>query len=443
MTLDERLRAALHDEADSLEPDDAWDRITSASVAADRRARLRRRGVLGLAAVAMVAIIAGAVALAENQSQDVRVQPPVGSTEATDDSTTTSTSEAPTSTTSNVPPPQVVDTSTAVFTARLDDPVQTARTFMEKYVGMTDVVAGEFRQGDSRSGEVDVTPGGNDTLTTTVLVRQLDGDEWWVIGAESENIRLDSPAALDAVSSPVTVRGAARAFEGNVLVEVREDGQLTGQNLGQAPVTGSGGPDLGPFEGSIPFNAPTAPRGALVLTTASARDGSIQEATVVRVQFGTATTNEACAVPVPAGRTVKVFFLCEEQSLGSAERAIGDRPDVLRAALEALLAGPNQAESDAGLFSHFSEATAAGLNDVTIRSDGTAVVDLSGDLPEAMPNSSSSAASQAILRQLDATVFQFATVQRIEYRLDGSCEAFTEWLQRDACQPVTRQSAEG
>jgi hypothetical protein len=34
-------------------------------------------------------------------------------------------------------------------------------------------------------------------------------------------------------------------------------------------------------------------------------------------------------------------------------------------------------------------------------------------------------------------VFQFDWVRSVEYRLDGSCDAFWEWLQR-SCQVVTR-----
>jgi hypothetical protein len=68
---------------------------------------------------------------------------------------------------------------------------------------------------------------------------------------------------------------------------------------------------------------------------------------------------------------------------------------------------------------------------------GHAVVDL-GDLRSVIPNASTSAGSALLLAQIDATVFQFRSVESAEYRLQGSCEAFNEWLQFGGCEPRTR-----
>jgi hypothetical protein len=51
------------------------------------------------------------------------------------------------------------------------------------------------------------------------------------------------------------------------------------------------------------------------------------------------------------------------------------------------------------------------------------------DLRPVIPNASTSAGSQILLRELDATVFQFPSVRSVEYRINGSCAAFFEWLQ--------------
>jgi hypothetical protein len=118
-------------------------------------------------------------------------------------------------------------------------------------------------------------------------------------------------------------------------------------------------------------------------------------------------------------------------------RPIGDTPGVLRAALEQLLAGPTPEEEAVGLSSWFSDATAGMLRDVTVSGDGTAIVVLDSALPETIPNASTSAGSAALLGQLNGTVFQFENVQAIEYRLDGSCEAFWSWLQ-GSCHLVER-----
>jgi hypothetical protein len=70
-----------------------------------------------------------------------------------------------------------------------------------------------------------------------------------------------------------------------VTVEVRQDGQAAGENLGESFVMGGANGEFGPFAGDITIEPPTAAAGAVVFTTLSAEDGSVQEATVVRVAF--------------------------------------------------------------------------------------------------------------------------------------------------------------
>lgn len=72
--------------------------------------------------------------------------------------------------------------------------------------------------------------------------------------------------------------------------------------------------------------------------------------------------------------------------------------------------------------------------------DGHAVIDL-GDLRPVIPSASSSAGSALLLAQLDATVFQFRTVQTAEYRIQGSCGVFNEWLQYGGCDPRLRATS--
>lgn len=179
-------------------------------------------------------------------------------------------------------------TATAVWplgasTTRYDDPVSAARGFSVDFVGFADPVLGEFRAGDARSGEVEVRPAA-DGPVTTVLVRQVGPDNsWWVLGSFTASIELGDPGVLDVVRSPLRVTGRARAFEGTVQLAIREDGNATPLTTGF--VTGNGGEDLGPFEGTFPFSTPTQRHGSLVLTTESARDGSILEAAVLRISF--------------------------------------------------------------------------------------------------------------------------------------------------------------
>ena len=100
---------------------------------------------------------------------------------------------------------------------------------------------------------------------------------------------------------------------------------------------------------------------------------------------------------------------------------------VLRSALTQLLAGPTEAETEAGLRSWFSADTAGMLNSVAI-SQRVARIDFD-NFASLMPNASSSCGSASLLAQLDATVLQFDTVDSALYSFEGSPAAFYEWLQ--------------
>jgi hypothetical protein len=179
-----------------------------------------------------------------------------------------------------------VDTTTAVFPSgtapRFHDPVEAARAFALDFVGFSDVIAGPFRAGDARSGEVEIRDNSTGPATT-VMLRKLGSDgSWWVIGAATENISVSSPETGEDIASPVTVSGSALAWEGVVQVEIRQDG--TREPLGSGLITG-GGDVMRPFSGSIAFGTPTQPYGALVLVSHSGENGQIVQASVQRVAF--------------------------------------------------------------------------------------------------------------------------------------------------------------
>jgi spore germination protein GerM len=141
---------------------------------------------------------------------------------------------------------------------------------------------------------------------------------------------------------------------------------------------------------------------------------------------------------------VTVWFTCRPGSgsgptstVRAVHRAVPSEKGVLHASLLALLAGPSDDERSGSLSSWFSPRTQGMLRSVTISSTGHAVVDFA-DLRPVIPGASSSAGSQLLLAELDATVFQFPTVRSVEYRIDGSCTDFNEWLQYAGCAPRTR-----
>ena len=283
MTAEDRLRQAMDARASRVEPSaDALSRIEEKLMDAQRSDN-RKRTLIGLgAAAAVVAIVIGVVAVTNDDEE------PVSSDDTTTTSETTSTTESTTTTTTVTFP--TVDPSQPVWphpqtSQRFDDPVAAARSFATEFLGMTDPVVGAFREGDARSGEVPIQPRAN-APETTVLVRQLEDDTWFVLGSNTEDIRLDAPSAGETITCPVRLTGEALAFEGTVQVAVRDD--VSPEPIGTGFVTGGGGP-AAPFDGTVECDVSHLDDGdhygTIVLSAESGEDGSVWQATVVRVRL--------------------------------------------------------------------------------------------------------------------------------------------------------------
>lgn len=419
-----------------------------------RQDRRPRRRAVATAVAVLVAVVAIAVATRDRGGRVATVTstvPPTatsttGAPPATAGVTTTAppATAAPTTVPSSQP---AADRSAAIWPAPgsglvFTDPVAAARDFATAFLGFDEPVVGAFRRADARSGDVAVRPQA-DGPVTAVVVRQLDGSSWDVTGATTAQIEVTAPAPGATVGAPVAVSGQAFTFEGHVAVEVREDGRLAPAGTGY--VTG-GGDEMRPFGGSVSAAPGRGGLGAVVFLTRSAKDGRVWEAAAVRVRLRAgALDTAACGAYrspryglAPGAMEVKAFFSCDAGTGGPypAYRAVPRSPSVLRASLEALLAGPDATERRASLGSSFSQETAPLLRSVTL-SGGHAVVDF-GDLAAVIPNASASAGSERLLSQLDATVFQFSSVTSVEYRLEGSCQDFSEWVQFGGCPTRTR-----
>jgi Immunoglobulin-like domain of bacterial spore germination len=172
------------------------------------------------------------------------------------------------------------------------DPARTAVEFMRRFGGMANPVGSAFQAGDTGSGEVQVRPRASSPFLTTVTVRRTGpgATVWVVVAAQAKNIQLESPVALTMVTSPVLVSGKSSSFEGNVVVQVKEDGMGPGQFLGQEPLTGGSGQKLELFQGRVTFRTPAKPAGAVVALTESAEDGTVEQLSAVRVVFEKAST---------------------------------------------------------------------------------------------------------------------------------------------------------
>jgi len=213
------------------------------------------------------------------------------STTAEDATTTTSASTTTTSTTvddtssnTDAPSDQMVVWPLTGSSVTYDDPVDAATGFATELVGFTDPIVGEFRQGDTRSGEVEVRASA-DGPVTTVMVRQLSGDDTWsVLAAATAAIVPTQPEAGATVTSPLELRGTSTGFEGTVQVSLLDG--TDPEPLVEGFVTGGSMGEMGSFENSVEFSEPTSATGTVVMYSVSMEDGSVWEATVLPVRFG-------------------------------------------------------------------------------------------------------------------------------------------------------------
>jgi hypothetical protein len=426
-----RLRAALRAEAEEVDVDpNAWSKV-------QRQAAARERRTPWLAVAAAVVVggmaIGAGVLFLDDDDTTVDLVP------AGDDSTTTTVDEPTPATSVPAAEDELLD-AIWPFTTRSDveeyvadpgvgmffDPEATALEFAREYLGMPDPHGGG--EGIDAEGMPEdeayliVQPKQGSPMATTVHMRRYGGDDgpWSVTFTETRNIEVDRQVYEDPQTGTIQLSGRSSAFEAQVNVEARD---VKGNVLGETFVMGGGGPDLEPFSGELVLDRlPVTPFGALLFVTYSAEDGALQEATVIPIRFATGDAT---------GTSFSLYFHRGEE-LVEVTRSGAATTGVLRQALDALVAGPRPEDGE-GLSSLFSEDTAGVIAGVNLR-DGTAIVDFA----ETVNNASTSAGSEAFLAELNATIFQFETVSQIEYRLQGSCEAFWEWLQRGGCEPVER-----
>lgn len=146
-----------------------------------------------------------------------------------------------------------------------------------------------------------------------------------------------------------------------------------------------------------------------------------------------ATTSSTTTTTESTTSFVDVYFSTGDGSDCSEvqpfPRSVGNDADPMVVALEGLVGGPSPVEIEAGAGSFFTAETSDAIRSIE-RSDALLVIDFI-DLRPLLSNASSSCGSEALLAQLDHTAFQFAGVERVRYLMEGSCDAFANWLQRD------------
>lgn len=279
--IEARLREALAARAATIDPSpDGLDRIEEELMSGSPNDSNRNRWIIGAlsAAAAIVLVLVAVTVLDDDDDTDVTAD----TTTTTADTTTTTEPTTTTEVTTTEPFAPEVDPFSVAYPSpttsqRFDSPESAAQTYATEVLGFTELELGAFREGDSRSGEVPISdrPGGPET---SVLVRQMEDDTWFVLGSTVGDIQVDEPQARGEISSPFTTSGTALAFEGTVGVVVLSQAD-PGAPLGEGFVTGSGSPPAGPFEGEISFTPPSADGpGIVVYRTHSGEDGHVQQA---------------------------------------------------------------------------------------------------------------------------------------------------------------------
>lgn len=179
-------------------------------------------------------------------------------------STTTSTAAVTTTTGPVVlEQPAIWPAADVVFTT----PEAAATDFVETVLRVPPNL-GEFQQGDSRSGEMEVfspdSPGGRSVTRSLLLLRQLGpSDGWFVLAAVNEFQTFTTPESASTVAAgPLAVAGSGRGFEATLIVRALVAGDATRQ-LDQVIAMGGSAEAPEPF--SVSLDLSTAAPGETVM----------------------------------------------------------------------------------------------------------------------------------------------------------------------------------
>jgi hypothetical protein len=247
----------------------------------------RIRPLLVAGTLVLTAGIGTTIALTTRQAPTATAAAPAGQPAASPAAAPSDPTTSPTPTTPNTP-----DRDGAKAVA-------TARAFLARELGMTDMVAGPFRSTGTRAGEVGfrhkfgegrrLLPQSGPYAVVVRLQRLPAG--WWVLGVDGRSIQITSPTRLQRISSPLTVRGSAPdVYEGSLYFKVTQDRPGRDLLLGQGLVDGTTSTQPGDL-GQLRFRQPTSTAPGWVTFYDASSDGSnrILQATMVRVQFAAAT----------------------------------------------------------------------------------------------------------------------------------------------------------
>jgi Immunoglobulin-like domain of bacterial spore germination len=305
--LEDRLRTAVRAHAAGVQADDrSLDTIRTRV----RTAKHRRRAVVVGAGIAAAVALAVAVPRLGDEGRIDTIDDPGPTTTVVPPSTTTPPGSASTTV---APPPPSIDIDEVLWPdpARelTADPVEAVRGFVGGPLGLSDPLLSPFRQTEPGAGEVDVFAQGEsgqtvDRVASTVILRRLDGEHWFVTGAASPDVEIDTPEPLAIVSSPLDVAGRVRGYEGTVNVWMLD--RFGGDRVDSDPAFGTGGSqELEPFSTQVSYLATGTQRGALYAEADRGSSTGIPSFTVFPVRF---STDGSDGLPAGSNRTAGAEF---------------------------------------------------------------------------------------------------------------------------------------
>jgi hypothetical protein len=293
--LEDRLRTAVHAHATGVEADD---RSLDAIRTRVRAAKHRRRAIVAGAGIAAAVAVAVAVPRLGDEGRIDTIDNP-GPTTTVEPPTTTAPPPGTASTT--VPPPSSsIDADQVLWPdpagELTTDPLDAVRGFLAEQLDIADPPLSQFREPEPGVGEVDVHARGEarqtlDRIASTVTLRRLDSVHWFVTAAASGDLEIDTPEPLATVSSPVTVSGRARGFEGTVNARVLDRFDGGGVESDSAVGTGGSG-SLDPFSAEVSFVASGTVRGVLYAQTDSGVSNGIASFTAFPVRLAEGASDD-------------------------------------------------------------------------------------------------------------------------------------------------------
>lgn len=304
--IEDRLRTAVHAQVDTIQPDEFGSLDTIRGRV--RVARRRRRIGMGVAGAGLLAIAALVLPQLDDSQGIIDMEPADEAPTTTGPPTTetpTPDTEAPAAPANELDQALWPDPSGALFS----DPSDAARSFVEDFMGVPDPPLSDFRETEPGVGHVDLFGRGElgqrlDRVASTIVLRQLDGENWFVTAAVSPDVTIERPTPEAAVSSPVTVAGRGRGYEGTVIVSVRE--RFTSDTLGSEPGIAGCCDTLEPYSVDLSFDPPSTSAGVIVAQDDPGGEPGISSFAAVGVRFGGSAGTAGGPVP-PAPTSASGF----------------------------------------------------------------------------------------------------------------------------------------